>query len=276
MFSLTWGAVTDAGRQRSRNEDAYFADDRLFVVADGMGGHAAGDVASQLAVTALAAAAEDDLTRDAILRAVDDANREIVRQGSDRPNGMGTTICGIGVLGPRADGQRLFAFNVGDSRAYRLTGGHLRQLTHDHSLVQSLLDSGSITEAEAEHHPDRNVITRSLGTGGMTSVDWWYVDADAGDRFLITSDGLVRELADDVVAAILSRDAPPQAIADDLVQHALAAGGRDNITVIVVHVDHADRPVGDTFDPLDADTNPRVRESDATTVPPILAPTNEV
>jgi protein phosphatase len=265
--------VTDAGRHRSRNEDAYLADPRLFAVADGMGGHAAGDVASQLAIDALQSIAHAPVvTADAILGAIAAADREITQRGSASANGMGTTVCGIGVLGTPGHSQQFFVFNVGDSRSYQLRDGVLLQLTHDHSVVQTLIDSGSITESEAEIHPERHVITSSLGTGGTPTVDWWYVAPQPGDRFLITSDGLIRELDRAEVQGVLAADSDPQSIADILVAEALTAGGRDNITVVVVEVTDVDQP-GDDDDRLDADTNPRIRSSEATTVPPVPAPT---
>ena len=249
---LRWGAATDIGRRRKRNEDAFLTAPAVFAVADGMGGHQRGDVAAAIAIRSLATLQEPPLLRSDLMDAIrlaDDAIVEYVARNGGGP--MGTTLCGLAVTneGPTSS---FLAFNVGDSRCYRIHGGDLEQISHDHSVVQELLDAGLIDASEAASHPERNVVTRSLGSGEPIDIDWWQIDPTTGDRYLLCSDGLVREVDLHQIADALGRDEDPQATAEHLVDHALAAGGRDNITVVVVDVEHLE-PGGD----LDDETNPR-------------------
>lgn len=269
MIELSWGCATDIGNRRSRNEDAYLALDALFVVADGMGGHERGDRASELAIIAMRALADAGVfSRNELFAAARRADASIADERTDGL-GMGTTITGLAVTGGSSSPDpRLVVFNVGDSRTYLLRAGSLIQLTVDHSVVQGLIDEGTISAEEAAVHPDRNVITRSLGTGGPLDIDWWVLDPIEGDRFLVTSDGLTKEVGDQEIARCLGVIAAPQEAADALVAEALRAGGRDNVTVIVVDLDRVSDPAGGSVDPLDADTNPRFGSSDAVTVPP--------
>lgn len=269
MIVLDWGALTDVGRTRKLNEDAVLAMAPVFLIADGMGGHAAGEVASALAVDVFGALATVDrpLTTAAVLTAIRTANDAIVRAGasSEATAGMGTTAVGLAVV--RADGaDQLLGFNVGDSRLYRYDGLlGLRQLSTDHSLVQELIDRGDIRPEEARAHPQRNVITRMLGTPEAVEPDTWLLAVAPGDRFLICSDGLTTEVTDDQIAAVLAEHRDPRVVAGRLVEAALAHGGRDNVTVIVVDVsavDVDDAPV-DTSPrnepaPIDEDTVPRI------------------
>jgi protein phosphatase len=241
MLTLRWGSATDVGRVRELNEDSLLAVPGLFVVADGMGGHAAGEVASQLAVTEFARLAEQAPVRAEDLAAtVRQANEHILSAGAERGDryGMGTTLTGVGVVGAEQAGQgeQLAVFNVGDSRVYRLTGGQLEQLTVDHSAVQELVDAGRLTAQAARSHPRRNVVTRSLGSNPGPAPDLWLVQPAAGDRFLVCSDGLTGELEDPAIAELLEANPDPQAAADQLVSQALAAGGHDNVTVVVLDV----------------------------------------
>lgn len=265
MLELTWGAGTHTGLRRKRNEDAHLAAPPLFVVADGMGGHERGDVAAQLAVRKLAEVVGTATTRAGVLDAVRAADREIwSRSGADTERAMGTTLCGLICL-PDDAGQTVLVFNVGDSRVYRRRGGQLEQLTHDHSVVQELIDEGHIQPHEAETHPERNVITRSLGSGDPVDVDWWSVEAAVGDTFLLCSDGLVKEVALARITAVLTASSDPQARADQLIAEALSSGGRDNVTVVVVEVTGAstvdamdlDGPTGERLSGPVVDTNPR-------------------
>lgn len=241
MLTLRWGSATDVGRVRTLNEDSVLAVPGLFVVADGMGGHAAGEVASQLAVEEFARLADqapvraEDLT-DTVRR----ANEHILSAGAERGDrfGMGTTLTGIGVVGTGeiAQGEQLAVFNVGDSRVYRFTGGHLEQLTVDHSAVQELVDAGRLTAQAARTHPRRNVVTRSLGSDPGPAADLWLVQPAAGDRYLVCSDGLTGELEDPAIAELLQANPDPQAAAEQLIGQALAAGGNDNVTAVVLDV----------------------------------------
>jgi protein phosphatase len=224
-----WAAASDAGQVRAGNEDSALAVDGLFVVADGMGGHAAGEVASRVAVEALQASAGTG-----IVEAVHLANQAVMDRAEADPSlrGMGTTLCAM-ALGP--DGQ-VEIVNVGDSRAYLFRDGALVQITVDHNFVAQLEREGRITAEEARVHPQRNIITRVLGNDPDVEVDVFPIDAFRGDRFLLSSDGLFNEIADDAIADVLRNHRPPQEAADELVRRANASGGRDNITIVVVDV----------------------------------------
>lgn len=216
------------------NEDSYIAQPPLFAVADGMGGHGAGDLASRLAIDTMTVAGRlRPLSVEGVLDALDGANRAIVTYEGVR--GMGTTITGLALL-EIPGGDRLMIFNIGDSRVYRLSGGQLEQLTVDHSEVQELVQAGVITRDQARIHPRRNIVTRALGTSPPSRPDYWLLGASAGDRYLICSDGLYSELPDEHIASLLANGGSPQASADALVAAAEVAGGHDNITVIVIDV----------------------------------------
>ncbi len=245
MLTLRWGTATDVGRVRTLNEDSLLAGPTLFVVADGMGGHAAGEVASQLAVEEFARLAERPAVgADDLAETVRQANERILSAGAERSDrhGMGTTLTGIGVVGSAEAEQQLAVFNVGDSRVYRFSDGRLDQLTVDHSAVQELIDAGRLSPQDARSHPRRNVVTRSLGSQPSPDPDVWLVPPGAGDRYLVCSDGLTGELEDPAIAEVLGASPDPQAAADELVRHALAAGGNDNVTVVVLDVAEDPRP----------------------------------
>ncbi|HEV2886646.1 MAG TPA: PP2C family serine/threonine-protein phosphatase [Jatrophihabitans sp.] len=238
MLTLRWGSATDVGRVRTLNEDSLLAVPGLFVVADGMGGHAAGEVASQLAVAEFARLAEQAPMRaEDLTETVRRANEHILSASAERDDrlGMGTTLTGVGVVGSE-QGEQLAVFNVGDSRVYRFTEGKLGQLTVDHSAVQELVDAGRLTAQAARSHPRRNVVTRSLGSHPSPAPDVWLVRPVAGDRFLVCSDGLTGELEDPAIAEVLAANPDPQAAADQLVSQAVAVGGHDNVTVVVLDV----------------------------------------
>ena len=238
MLTFRWGSATDVGRVRTLNEDSMLAVPGLFVVADGMGGHAAGEVASQLAVAEFAQLAEQGPIRaEDLTEAVRRANEHILSAGAERGDrhGMGTTLTGLGVVSAER-GEELAVFNVGDSRVYRVSGGQLQQVTVDHSAVQELVDAGRLTAQAARSHPRRNVVTRSLGTDPGPAPDIWLVQPLAGDRFLVCSDGLTGELEDSDLAELLAGEADPQAAAERLVHQAVAAGGHDNVTAVVLDV----------------------------------------
>lgn len=229
-----WAALSDVGRIRSHNEDAYLADPPLFVVADGLGGHEAGEVASQLAVETLRDHAPRRPDSNALARAVRAANREVIRaarEGIGR-SGMGTTITAALVEGTHA-----VVAQVGDSRAYLMRGGTLTRITEDHSMVADLIRSGQITEAESRIHPNRSVITRALGTDPNMYADTFEIDGEPGDRLLLCSDGLTSMLLDTEIAKALEEHSDPAAAARELIRAANHAGGQDNITVVIVDLD---------------------------------------
>ncbi len=244
---LVGGSATDVGRVRQANEDGVFVGTGLFAVADGMGGHRGGEVASAVALEAFSSVVSVD-SSDALLAAVDAANRAVFERSVADPQltGMGTTLVGLASVDVNEAGQ-VAVVNVGDSRVYLLSGDEFVQLSEDHSLIETMVRTGQITEAEAVSHPRRNVITRALGIEAAVDVDAWVIDTKPGDRFLLCSDGLFNEMTDDEIAAILRRDVPPPEAAWELVRLANESGGRDNISVVVVDV------IGDT-DALDADT----------------------
>jgi PPM family protein phosphatase len=233
MTRFWHSAATSPGRVRRVNEDSYLALPPLFAVADGMGGHGAGDLASRLAIDTLTSAARArPLTADGVLAALDAANRAIVTY--EGAKGMGTTITGLALL-ETGGGGHLMVFNVGDSRVYRLVEGRLDQVTVDHSEVQELVLAGVITRDQARVHPRRNIVTRALGTDPGPRPDYWLLPANAGDRFLVCSDGLYTEVPDERIAVLLASGSP-QVAAAALVAAAEEAGGHDNVTVIVTEV----------------------------------------
>ena len=239
MIAVECGAATDVGAVREHNEDAFHAGRRGWAVADGMGGHAAGEVASGLAIAAMAAldAAEHPLTEESLVAAVRLANAAILRHGRRRRSarGLGTTLTGVALVDAEG-GPALCVFNVGDSRVYGLTGGRLVQVTVDHSEVEELVARGVLTPEEARVHPLRNLVTRCLGMPDDPEVDTWLVRPVEGDRLLIASDGLHGEVPDAEIEALLGAGEPAEATARALVAAALAAGGHDNATVLVLDV----------------------------------------
>ncbi|HEV2767325.1 MAG TPA: Stp1/IreP family PP2C-type Ser/Thr phosphatase [Acidimicrobiales bacterium] len=242
MTSLRSGAATDTGQVRANNQDAVLIAEPLFAVADGMGGHAAGEIASQVAVESLQDSAVSSL--DSLVEAVRDANRSVWQRASEDPelHGMGTTLCAIALVPGEDDGEQIVVVNVGDSRVYQLHDGELTQLTDDHSLVEDLVREGRLSPQEARTHPQRNILTRVLGNDSDVEVDSWLVDPHRGDRFLLCSDGLFNEVDDDKIASVLRRLADPDDAAQELVTLAIQAGGRDNVSVVVVDVVDDHRP----------------------------------
>ena len=246
---LRAGAATHVGRLRTINQDAYvlLPDRDLFVVADGMGGHQGGEVASKLAIETLQVAYRD-ATAEALADAIAVANHRIRNEGESDPNlrGMGTTVVALALMpeepDPDAPGsddeplEHLVIANVGDSRAYLYRDGGLVQLTEDHSVVADLVRDGRITAEEAEVHPQRNIVTRVLGVYETIDVDLWPVDPVTGDRLLLCSDGLFNEVGTDQITSVLRRLDDPTEAAAELVRLANEGGGRDNITVVLVDV----------------------------------------
>ena len=238
--AVRWGAATDVGLVRAGNEDAYVSEPMVFGVADGMGGHQAGEVASDIAARII----RDRLGTGAsnvgvVVASVVEANASIYQaaHASVDHQGMGTTLTALVVM--RADESNVARFalvNVGDSRTYLLRNGVLHRATVDHSYVQELVNTGHITEDEARAHPRRNIVTRALGIEPTVRVDTWLVPMVHGDRFILCSDGLVDEVPDDDIAVIALAATDPQLAAEQLVAKANANGGRDNVTVVVVDV----------------------------------------
>lgn len=235
MTRLATGSASLVGQVRAANEDSFALTDDLVVVADGMGGHLAGEVASADAVEVVGAAAGRRSLAE-LVSAIHLANRRINDRAAedDELRGMGTTVCAVGVVDD--DGEHLAVLNVGDSRVYLLSQGSLHRLTEDHSLVETLVREGRITAAEAEVHPQRNVLTRALGVEPLVVVDAWLLAPCDGDRLLLCSDGLFNELTEDRIAEILGDGDEPDVAARRLAAEADAAGGRDNITTVVVDV----------------------------------------
>ncbi len=250
MIRFSHGVATSVGRVRRVNEDSYLAVPPIYAVADGMGGHGSGDVASRLAVEALARCVElRPLFTEAVLHALEEANQIIVSR-AEPPSRMGTTVTGLAGL-ETAGGDRLMVFNVGDSRVYRLADDRIEQLTVDHSEVQELVTAGVLTRAQARTHPRRNIVTRALGSGPTLQADHWLLPAIGGDRFLICSDGLFGELPDEVILPLLAVG-PPRQAAEALVAAANDAGGRDNITAVVVDIGRDPRALDETVHDLPA------------------------
>ncbi len=232
---LAWAAVTDVGHRRQANEDSLVVQPPVFAVADGMGGHAAGDRASAAVVDRLSALADrEDVDEDAIGDALALAARDIDELAENLALGAGTTVTGA-VLELR-DEPRFTVFNVGDSRVYRFLGNELVQVTHDHSVVQELVDAGMLSPADAEHHPESNVVTRALGFREEPRPDYWRLPLRTGMRLLVCSDGLTKELGAERLRLHLAAHLTAAETAAALVDAALAAGGRDNVTVVVVDV----------------------------------------
>ena len=250
-FTLRHGSLTDRGLRRALNEDALLALDPVFAVADGMGGHEAGEVASAVCIKTLTAAVFEargtgiPLDPEALQKLMHSADAAIREAAQSR---AGTTLSGAALVHEQGVPYWL-VFNVGDSRTYLLHQGELSQVSIDHSEVQEMVDRGQITAEQAIVHPRRNIITRALGTGEDNAADFWLVPVNAGDRMLICSDGLTGEVRDEHLAEVLRRIEDPQAAAQELVEAALRSGGRDNITVVLVDV-LAEEPqdgVEDTF-----------------------------
>jgi PPM family protein phosphatase len=239
MRRIVAAGGTDVGRVREGNEDAYLVADSVFAVADGMGGHLAGEIASAKALEPVEeldgkvyADAEEAVRalRDAVVT----ANATVSQMAEDEPlyRGMGTTLTAVLV-----EGRRLHVAHVGDSRAYLLRDGTFNQLTDDHTLVQHLIDEGQITREEAATHPQRSIITRAIGVARDVDVDSMTLDLQPGDQILLCSDGLTGVVSDGAIEAALRSDEDEQTIITGLIEQANEGGGPDNITVVVLRYD---------------------------------------
>ncbi|MEA5456393.1 protein phosphatase 2C domain-containing protein [Sinomonas sp. JGH33] len=270
MIELAWGAHSDRGLRRALNEDACLAQPPLFLVADGMGGHASGDKASAAAISAFAelsgrpsVSLED--VEQAFARAVHDVT------GIDSRGDAGTTISGVAVS-EQDGGTYWLVLNIGDSRTYRLSNGVFEQISVDHSEVQELVDRGELSAADAERHPRRNVITKAVGAGSSDMPDYWLLPVRDRDRILVCSDGLSKELSSEQLANVLAEEASAQGAAVRLVHEALIHGGRDNVTAVVVDAIRSGEPDDDdtaTYS-FDENTVPRpVAEEERTPDAPL-------
>lgn len=226
-----YASRSEVGNVREHNEDSFLARSPLFVVADGMGGHEAGEVASEIAITTMAEHMPQAPDAKALAQAVRLANQAVLRgaeDGTGRP-GMGTTMTAAAIFG-----NEVVIAQVGDSRAYLTHDGVLQRITRDHSLVADLVEQGRITEEEARYHPQRSVITRALGSDPDMEPDTYRLRVEPGDRLMLCSDGLSSMIEDAAIEAIMLDNPDPQEACDALVDEALAAGGLDNVTVVVI------------------------------------------
>ncbi len=238
VVDVSVGAFTDVGRVRACNEDCIYTGASIWAVADGMGGHSAGDVASHLVVSHLAEADRENLTQGDIQEALQRANQALLHYGRETPAaaGLGSTVTGVAHVRIGA-ASHWAVFNVGDSRVYRMADGNLARATVDHSEVEELILAGTLTEDEARSHSSRSVITRSIGSDPAPHVDLWVSPHVPGERFLLCSDGLTSEVPDAEIADILGRCPDADGAARELCSVAVARGGRDNVSVVVIEVD---------------------------------------
>lgn len=265
--------LSDTGLVRAHNEDRALAVAPLLVVADGMGGAKAGEVAAQMTVDALARTGPQPSVEH-VVGAIDDANREIRELSQSDPDhaGMGTTVTAVLV---RDDG--ITALHVGDSRAYVIRGSQIRQVTDDHSLVGELVRQGQLTADEAERHPSRNIITRALGAEADVTVDRVPLALEADDVVLVCSDGLSTMVTNDEIVAIVAGSTSLRRAAESLVQAALSGGGSDNVTVILGRLgtqEPAEAAGGDTAT-MPAISNPAVESEEEQTAETVAAPRSE-
>lgn len=230
---LMWGARSDVGCVRSHNEDSYLVQSPLFCVCDGMGGHAAGEVASSIAVETIAKTAPHTADPALLGAAIEAANAAVIEAAL---NGLGKPGMGCTATAAYIEGNTIAIAHVGDSRAYLLHEGTLIRVTRDHSYVEELVDAGEITADEARVHPNRSVITRALGSDPTMYADHFSLNIEEGDRLILCSDGLSSMIPDGEIENIATQSSTAQICTDNLVDAALAAGGSDNCTVVVVDV----------------------------------------
>ena len=232
--ALSWAAATDTGRRREINQDAVLARFPLFIVADGMGGHIGGEIASASTVDRLSGVAEQgSVTPRTIEKALARAVKDIASHPETTDDGTGTTVTGV-FLDVSGDAPTWVTLNIGDSRVYLLRDGSIVQVTTDHSVVQELVAAGRLSPEEAENHPYGNVITRAVGPSDSVKPDYVRLDVQDGDRFVICSDGLTKELTDYGIQHFLGENPDPGDAVDAMLDAALENGGRDNVTVIVL------------------------------------------
>ena len=236
--TLRWASRSDTGRVRLQNEDSVYADGDVFIVADGMGGHLAGEVASALAVSTIVEKCSGGVASlDQFGEAVREANRRVIGESEADTNreGMGTTVVAVARMSD-PNNPRLALANVGDSRAYLFDSSGIRQLSKDHSLVQELVDDGIIGPEDARHHPRRNIVTRALGIDPEVAIDLWELALPIGSRILLCSDGLVDEVEEAAIAEVLTTEPDPEIAADRLIRMANDNGGRDNVSLVLLQM----------------------------------------
>lgn len=257
-MSVRYASATAVGNVRSINEDSVLCEPPMFMVADGMGGHEAGEVASAIAVD------EFSLLRDAAALRIEDlgttlgaAERRIAALGDGGPHAAGTTVALVATMAIDEVAYWV-VLNLGDSRVYRLSGEIFEQVSVDHSVVQEMVDLGELTESEARNHPQRHMITRALGAAPGAEPDYWLIPVETGDRMLLCSDGLSGEVTDDVIERSLRAADDPADACAVLVDLALAAGGHDNVSVVVVEAWEVDGARDDGNDALDSTSPSRV------------------
>lgn len=231
---MRFSAKTDIGRVRTENEDAYLSSEEVFAVADGMGGHLAGEIASATALNVLKqelAKPKGSADKDLLVHSIKKANRAVYEKASNRPDqrGMGTTLTAM-IL---KDNKFLIG-HIGDSQAYLLRRGKLRKLTQDHSLIAEMVKAGQISPQEAENHPLRSVLTRALGVEPEIEIDLITGKNQAGDKMFLCTDGLNTMLSDSQIREIIAKPLHPKTLCRRLIEAANAQGGQDNITVILV------------------------------------------
>ena len=234
--TVRWFGATDTGRRREINQDSFLTAFPLFVVADGMGGHIGGEIASQSTVARLQTmVGKGRISAKTIERSLVRAVADIMSHPETTDEGTGTTLTGV-YLDTDAARESWVTLNVGDSRVYLLRDGQLDQLTTDHSVVQELISAGRLSPEEAENHPYGNVITRAVGPSERVTPDYVRVEICDGDRFVICSDGLTKELTDYGIQHFLGEHADPKGAVDAMMSAALENGGRDNVTIVVLNV----------------------------------------
>ncbi len=242
MTRWRYAAATDTGLVRETNQDAVFVDDSLAIVADGMGGHAAGEVASAMTVEAVCEGFLESPTVEGLHTAIETANESVLREAQENPDhfGMGTTVIAVGLTRDDSGVSSPTLFHVGDSRAYQLRDGALRQLSDDHSVAEEWVRMGRLTPEEALTHPRRHQLTRGVGVEGSIDIDVLSVSAQVGDRLLLCSDGLSNELSNESIARLASSPVPLDDAVSELIEAAKQAGGRDNISVVLLEFDEVD------------------------------------
>lgn len=239
--AIAGAACSSVGPSHTANEDSCLAGTTVFAVADGMGGHVGGATASRLAVEALRFDDATPTDPQGIRHAIQTANASILAAAASdfSLEGMGTTLAGLALVHDE-EGERWLAFNIGDSRIYRLVAGSLVQVSTDHSLVQELIDANELTPERAASDPRRNVITRALGTEQAPAADFWVLTPSEGERYLLCSDGLSGSLPPPAIQSILAQYHDRQEAAQALVAAAFAAGARDDVTAVVVDTVQSD------------------------------------
>jgi serine/threonine protein phosphatase PrpC len=247
MTSWTCAAATHVGRVREANEDAIFASESLVIVADGMGGHAAGEIASQLAIAAFREHLTSDVSLTGLSEGLRHANQRIMQDAAENPDrlGMGTTLTSVALV-PFDSGHAVAWVNIGDSRLYLVRGGVAQLVTQDHSVAEEWVRQGRISKEEAAVHPRRHQLTRVLGIEPFTDGDTGLLPVAVGDRLLICSDGLSNEVSETQIADVVTNASSLDSACAALIDAALQSGGRDNISVVVVDIDSVDVVVPDT------------------------------